>query len=171
MTEIVTDAVLTIQKPGQPIDLHMIEIMPMQHKTEYDTKLIKGVSVDQGSPTLSSSVYLSFSPSGLVLDHGTRHPDMATRSSNCFIMIANIGLEYEKTSAHIFVLFALVFMFACFASLRSEVNSGTFWSNAEERKKMIEAERKFVDDKCNAYAASQLFTSSSPSDLVSFLVV
>ena len=35
---------------------------------------------------------------------------------------------------------------------------------------MIEAERKFVDDKCNAYAASQLFTSSSPSDFVSFLL-
>lgn len=27
LTEIVTDAVLTIQRPGQPIDLHMVERM------------------------------------------------------------------------------------------------------------------------------------------------
>lgn len=27
LTEIVTDAVLTIAQPGRPVDLHMIEIM------------------------------------------------------------------------------------------------------------------------------------------------
>ena len=31
------DAVLTIQQENQPIDLHMVEIMEMMHKTETDT--------------------------------------------------------------------------------------------------------------------------------------
>ena len=32
------DAVLAIKKPNEPIDLHMVEIMQMQHKTDTDTK-------------------------------------------------------------------------------------------------------------------------------------
>lgn len=59
----------------EPIDLHMIEIMKMQHRTDLDTKLIKG----------------------LVLDHGARHPDMPKRVENAFILILNVSLEYEKT--------------------------------------------------------------------------
>ena len=43
MTEIVTDAVLTIRRDKQPIDLFMIETMVMQHKTDSETKLIKGI--------------------------------------------------------------------------------------------------------------------------------
>jgi len=62
---------------------------------------------------------------GLVLDHGARHPGMAKRSENCFIFICNVSLEYEK----------------------SEVNAGFFYKSAEERKKLVEAERKFTDDK------------------------
>eukprot|EP00455_Lapot_gusevi_P024654 TRINITY_DN2571_c0_g1_i1.p1 TRINITY_DN2571_c0_g1~~TRINITY_DN2571_c0_g1_i1.p1 ORF type:complete len:534 (+),score=231.43 TRINITY_DN2571_c0_g1_i1:91-1692(+) len=105
LTEIVVDAVLTIRRPEEPVDLHMVEIMHMEHKSDLDTKLIKG----------------------LVLDHGARHPDMAKRSENCFIMTLNVSLEYEKT----------------------EVNSGIFWKNAEDREKLVAAERKFVDDKVN----------------------
>ncbi|OQR87441.1 T-complex protein 1 subunit zeta [Achlya hypogyna] len=103
LTEIVTDAVLTIATPGRPIDLHMIEIMHMVHQSAADTRLIKG----------------------LVLDHGSRHPDMPTEVENCFIMTCNVSLEYEK----------------------SEVNSGFFYNSAEQREKMVEAERKFTDDK------------------------
>ncbi|OQS03321.1 T-complex protein 1 subunit zeta [Thraustotheca clavata] len=103
LTEIVTDAVLTIATPGRPIDLHMIEIMHMVHQSAADTKLIKG----------------------LVLDHGSRHPDMPTELENCYIMTCNVSLEYEK----------------------SEVNSGFFYNSAEQREKMVEAERKFTDDK------------------------
>jgi len=33
----VVDAVLTIHRPDEPIDLHMVEIMEMQHKTDMDT--------------------------------------------------------------------------------------------------------------------------------------
>lgn len=61
----------------EPIDLHMVEIMKMQHRTDMDTKLIKG----------------------LVLDHGARHPDMPKRVENAYILILNVSLEYEKTYA------------------------------------------------------------------------
>lgn len=103
LTEIVTDAVLCIQKPEEPIDLHMVEIMHMVHQSASDTRLVKG----------------------LVCDHGSRHPDMPTEVENCLIMTCNVSLEYEKT----------------------EVASGFFYSNAQEREKMVEAERKFTDEK------------------------
>lgn len=81
------DAVVTIRPPEpakgatghdairQPIDLHMVEIMKMQHRTDMDTQLVKG----------------------LVLDHGARHPDMVKRMENAFILTLNVSLEYEKT--------------------------------------------------------------------------
>lgn len=78
----VVDAVLAIrpQESGSdgwrdPIDLHMIEIMKMQHKTDTDTQLVKG----------------------LVMDHGARHPDMPKRVENAHILTLNVSLEYEKT--------------------------------------------------------------------------
>lgn len=71
----VVDAVLAIQQPDTPIDLHMIEIMKMQHRTDTDTRLIRG----------------------LVLDHGARHPDMPKRVENAFVLTLNVSLEYEKT--------------------------------------------------------------------------
>jgi T-complex protein 1 subunit zeta len=74
LTEMVTDAVLTIHKPNMPIDLFMVELMTMQHQSDLDTKLVKG----------------------LVLDHGARHPDMPKRVEHAFILTCNIGLEYEK---------------------------------------------------------------------------
>ena len=37
--QVVVDAVLCICKgPGEPIDLHMVEIMEMKHKTDTDTR-------------------------------------------------------------------------------------------------------------------------------------
>eukprot|EP00033_Pygsuia_biforma_P001796 GCRY01002008.1.p1 GENE.GCRY01002008.1~~GCRY01002008.1.p1 ORF type:complete len:349 (-),score=96.21 GCRY01002008.1:210-1256(-) len=62
---------------------------------------------------------------GLVMDHGARHPDMPKSLQDCFILTLNVSLEYEKT----------------------EVNSSVFYSSAEHRAKMVEAERKFTDDK------------------------
>ncbi|KAJ7647219.1 chaperonin Cpn60/TCP-1 family [Roridomyces roridus] len=107
------DAVLTIRPPPaakdaadqwrDPIDLHMIEIMKMQHRTASETQLIRG----------------------LVMDHGARHPDMPKRVENAFILTLNVSLEYEKT----------------------EVNSGFFYSSAEQREKLVEAERRVVDMK------------------------
>ena len=58
-----------------PIDLHMVEIMKMQHRTASETQLIRG----------------------LVLDHGARHPDMPKRVENAYILTLNVSLEYEKT--------------------------------------------------------------------------
>jgi T-complex protein 1 subunit zeta len=77
LTDILVDAVKTIQQ-GDKIDLHMIEIMHMQHKMSTESKLIKG----------------------LVLDHGGRHEGMPTRLENCYIMTLNVSLEYEKTEVH-----------------------------------------------------------------------
>ena len=101
LTEAVVDAVLTIRKPDQPIDLHMVEIMKMQHQSDQDTRLIRGI----------------------VMDHGTRHPGMPKRLTNCHVLILNVSLEYEKT----------------------EVNSGFFYSTAEQRDKLVESERQFID--------------------------
>merc|ERR1711872_608740 len=79
LTNIVVDAVLAIKpKDKQPIDLHMVEIMEMQHRSETETQLI----------------------AGLVLDHGGRHPDMPKRLENCYILTCNVSLEYEKTEVN-----------------------------------------------------------------------
>lgn len=104
------------------------KLVPKQrqkHKLDRDTRLVRG----------------------LVLDHGARHPDMPKRleaskydegedssatsttsngasqskgpSRPVYILTANIGLEYE----------------------RSEVNAGFFYSSAEQREKLVAAER------------------------------
>nr|QBH73698.1 chaperonin [Aphelinus abdominalis] len=103
LTEICVDAVLTIMQKGKPLDLHMVEIMEMQHRTAADTTLIKG----------------------LVMDHGSRHPDMPKKLENAYILTCNVSLEYEK----------------------SEVNSGFFYKTAEEREKLVHAEREFIDNR------------------------
>jgi T-complex protein 1 subunit zeta len=60
LTPDIVDAVLAIyQAPAKP-DLHMVEIMKMQHRSASDTQLIRG----------------------LALDHGARHPDMPKRLEN-----------------------------------------------------------------------------------------
>ncbi|ORZ10775.1 T-complex protein 1 zeta subunit [Absidia repens] len=103
LTEAVVDAVLSIYREGEPIDLHMVEIMKMQHRAETESKLIRG----------------------LVLDHGARHPDMPKKVKNAFVLTLNVSLEYEK----------------------SEINSGFFYSTPEQREKLVESERKHVDEK------------------------
>jgi len=62
---------------------------------------------------------------GLVLDHGARHPDMPKSVKDAFILVLNLDLEYTK----------------------SEVSSGFYYSNADQREKLVESERKLVDDK------------------------
>jgi len=103
LTDIVAESVLTIRREGKPIDLFMVEIMHMQHQADVDTRFVKG----------------------LVLDHGSRHPDMPKKVSNAFILVCNVSLEYEKT----------------------EVNAGFYYSSVEQRQKMVEAERALVDEK------------------------
>ncbi|GAD96816.1 t-complex protein 1, zeta subunit, putative [Paecilomyces variotii No. 5] len=103
LTPDIVDAVLAIYKKPTKPDLHMIEIMKMQHRSASDTQLIRG----------------------LALDHGARHPDMPKRVENAFILTLNVSLEYEK----------------------SEINSGFYYSSAEQRDKLVESERRFVDAK------------------------
>ncbi|KAJ2531633.1 T-complex protein 1 subunit zeta, partial [Coemansia sp. RSA 1935] len=43
MTEAVVDAVLAVRQEGQPIDLFMVEIMKMQHRTATDSRLVRGL--------------------------------------------------------------------------------------------------------------------------------
>lgn len=103
LTPDIVDAVLAVyQAPTKP-DLHMVEIMKMQHRTASETQLIRG----------------------LALDHGARHPDMPRFLENASILSLNVSLEYEK----------------------SEVNSGFYYSSAEQRDKLVESERRFVDAK------------------------
>ena len=70
----IVDAVLAIRKPEEKIDLHMVEIMQMQHKSDTDTSLVRG----------------------LVMDHGARHPDMKKRVEDAYILTCNVSFEYEK---------------------------------------------------------------------------
>ncbi|TKA32102.1 T-complex protein 1 subunit zeta [Salinomyces thailandicus] len=103
LTPAIVDSVLAIYQPPEKPDLHMVEIMTMQHRTGADTQLIRG----------------------LALDHGARHPDMPKDIKNAHILTLNVSLEYEK----------------------SEINSGFYYSSAEQREKLVESERRFVDDK------------------------
>ncbi|WFD29769.1 T-complex protein 1 subunit zeta [Malassezia sp. CBS 17886] len=103
-----------------PIDLHMIEIMKMQHKMETDTQLVRG----------------------LVMDHGARHADMPKRVRNAYVLTLNVSLEYEKT----------------------EVNSGFFYSSAEQREKLVESERRFVDAKLRKIIELKNLVCDAPAD-------
>ena len=71
----------------KPIDLHMVEIMEMQHKTELDTQLIRGI----------------------VMDHGSRHPDMPKRVDNAYILTCNVSMEYEKRYLYFLLLLNVKF--------------------------------------------------------------
>ena len=74
-TEISVDAVKCIRKEGEAIDLHMVEILHMQHRSGMESRLVKG----------------------LVMDHGGRHPGMPKRLENAHILCMNIDLEYQKS--------------------------------------------------------------------------
>lgn len=102
MSDIIVDAVQTIQREDE-IDLFMVELMHMRHRSDDESRFVNG----------------------LVLDHGSRHPDMPRNIKNCYIMTLNVSLEYEK----------------------SEVNSAFFVDSAEKRQRMAVAERRVVDEK------------------------
>lgn len=102
MSNAVVSAMLAISEENVPIDLHMVEIMEMQHKSGVDSDFINGI----------------------VLDHGSRHPDMPTYLENVHVLTCNVTMEYEKT----------------------EVSAGFFYSSAEEREKFVESENKFTQE-------------------------
>ncbi|CAD7687510.1 unnamed protein product [Nyctereutes procyonoides] len=49
LTEAIVDSILTIKKQDEPINLFMVEIMEMKHKSETDTSLIRGLVLDHGA--------------------------------------------------------------------------------------------------------------------------
>ncbi len=75
MSDAIVSSVLSIAEEGQLLDLHMVEVMEMQHKKASDSTFING----------------------LVLDHGARHPDMPSHLENVHILTCNVSMEYEKT--------------------------------------------------------------------------
>lgn len=103
LADVCVNALLTLHQKGKSIDLHMVEIMEMQHKFANETQLVRGI----------------------VMDHGSRHPDMPKSVKNAYILTCNVSLEYEK----------------------SEVTSGLFYKTAEEREKFLSAEREFIDQR------------------------
>ncbi|KAH3763678.1 T-complex protein 1 subunit zeta [Pelomyxa schiedti] len=78
LSTVVVDALLTIQRPGEPLDLFMVEIMHMKHRQATETRLVRG----------------------LVMDHGARHPDMPKRVENAFVLTCNVSMEYEKSEVN-----------------------------------------------------------------------
>lgn len=75
LADVCVDAILAIHHTDKAVDLHMVEIMEMQHKYSTETQLVRGI----------------------VLDHGARHPDMPKAVENAYIMTCNVSLEYEKS--------------------------------------------------------------------------
>jgi len=75
LAPMIVDGLDIIKIDGKKLDLFMVEIMEMEHRTDTDTTFIKG----------------------LVLDHGARHPDMKKKLKNCYVLTCNVSLEYEKT--------------------------------------------------------------------------
>lgn len=98
---------------------HVVDaVLAVRHEGEQiDLHMVEIVEM-QNKTALDSTLVL-----GLVLDHGARHPDMKRRVENAYILTANVSLEYEK----------------------SEVNAGLFYRTAEEREKLVQAEREFID--------------------------
>ena len=109
------------------LDLFMVEIMQMKERLVTETRLVKG----------------------LVMDHGTRHPEMPKRMEKVFILTLNVSLEYEKT----------------------EVHSTFFYSSAEEREKLVASERQFTDDKVRKIVELKNLVCSGDKENYGFLVV
>ncbi|KAM0676541.1 hypothetical protein BDAP_000965 [Binucleata daphniae] len=89
-----------------------------------DTNMIEIIKMPEGDPQESMFV------EGLVLDHGPRHPQMPTKLTDCYIMIASISLEYEKP----------------------EINAQFNYKSAEQRDLLVASERKFIFERAQEIA-------------------
>jgi T-complex protein 1 subunit zeta len=138
------DAVLALNEPGKPTDLNMVEIMEMQHRTEADSRLVRGI----------------------VLDHGGRHPSMPKALKNAFILTCNVSLEYEKT----YVIY-LIRQIDEYLDFYREVNAGFFYKNAEERDRLVTSERKFIDDRVQKIVELKRSVCSGDNKNKSFVVI
>ncbi|EEC44978.1 predicted protein [Phaeodactylum tricornutum CCAP 1055/1] len=147
------DACLEVLKAfavAHPDLIHNRDLLQQIARTSLATKL-DGPLVDQMSSAVVSAIQTIYEPdtpldlhrveiltlarhravdskfvAGLVLDHGARHPDMPTQLLNVKVMTCNISLEYEQT----------------------ETQAGFVYSTAEEREKLVESERVWLDERC-----------------------
>jgi T-complex protein 1 subunit zeta len=104
MASAVVDAIQTIHVVDRPIDLHRVEILALTRRTALDSRFVRG----------------------LVMDHGSRHPDMPAVLHNVKVLICNVSLEYEP----------------------AENQAGFVYSTAAEREKLVESERVWLDERC-----------------------
>ena len=106
----------------------MVEIMEMQHKTELDTQLVRG----------------------LVLDHGSRHPEMPKRVENAYILTCNVSLEYEKRYCNILsdyhILLIKFFKILKWSQLGVLLQDGRW-----EREQFVKAERQFIEKRVQVF--------------------
>merc|ERR1712241_326080 len=92
-------------------------MMEMQHRSETESTLVKG----------------------LVLDHGARHPDMPKRLENCYILTCNVSLEYEKSEVN-------AGFFYSSAEQRDKLVESERKFTDEKVKKIIELKKKVCTD-------------------------
>ncbi len=120
ITDAIVDSILCITAPDKSDNDD--EEDGLKEDKPVDLNMIEIMTMERKMGTDSRFV------NGLVLDHGGRHPDMPKVLNKCHVMTCNVSFEYEKT----------------------EVQSGFFYSNADEREKLVESERKWLDERCKA---------------------
>lgn len=79
----VVDAVMAIAKPNEPIDLFMVEIMEMKHKTDSDTQWV------YGSPNYTKQ-------------YDTKQPSLIDPFSGIFIALGTQVLLSRKLSLYLY---------------------------------------------------------------------
>ena len=124
LTDIVVDAVMTVRRAPGVGDARATG-SDSDGREPVDLHMVEVLAMKQRTEAESRLVR------GLVLDHGARHPDMPKLVEQAFVLTCNLSLEYE----------------------RSEVNSTFMYSNAEQRERMVAAERAWVDDRVAAVIA------------------
>ncbi|XP_057392518.1 LOW QUALITY PROTEIN: T-complex protein 1 subunit zeta-2 [Balaenoptera acutorostrata] len=77
LTEAVVDSVLAIRRPGYPIDLFMVEIMEMKHKSETDKVLAQNSGYDLQETLVKVQVEHSESKQPVGIDLNTGEPMVA----------------------------------------------------------------------------------------------
>ncbi|CAI5991205.1 unnamed protein product [Closterium sp. NIES-64] len=156
LTDIVVNAVLCIRKPAEPIDLFMVEIMHMRHKLDCDSRLVEGLVLDHGArhPDMKKRVencYIltcnglgaqGLGAQGLGAQglgaHGLGAQGLGAQGLGAQGLGAH-GLGAHGLGAHGLGRrgAAVVIVCACPMCPPSEVKSGFFHHDAEQRHRMV----------------------------------
>ncbi|RYR08301.1 hypothetical protein Ahy_B05g075911 [Arachis hypogaea] len=68
----------------------------LQFLEKFKTLVVMGDEPDKDILKMVARTTVRTKVEGLVLDHGSRHPNMKRRAENCYILTCNMSLEYEK---------------------------------------------------------------------------